>query len=65
MEEIIQISESTPIKEIIYKFRNQNYSKHTDWTHSILEEEMPYVENAMRVFTEQFVIAENNRPHLR
>jgi hypothetical protein len=63
MKEIIQITESTPIKEIINKFRNQNYSKHTDWMHSILDEEVPYVVNAMRVFTEQLgeIISKNKR----
>ena len=49
----MEIFESTPIKEIVCKFRYLNYSKHTDWMHSILDEEKPYVLKAMKVFTEQ------------
>jgi len=53
MKSIIQITESTSIKEIIRQFLYLNYSKHTDWMHSILDEEMPYVIKAMNEFTEQ------------
>jgi len=49
----MEIFESTPIKEIVCKFRYLNYSKHTDWMHSILDEEKPYVLKALKDFTEQ------------
>jgi len=53
VKEIIKITESTPIKEIVSMFNYSFYSKHTDWMHTILEEEIPYVIKAIEDFTEQ------------
>nr|VFK16288.1 MAG: hypothetical protein BECKLPF1236A_GA0070988_101427 [Candidatus Kentron sp. LPFa]VFK31639.1 MAG: hypothetical protein BECKLPF1236C_GA0070990_101448 [Candidatus Kentron sp. LPFa] len=50
MQDIVQITSATPIRDIIRRFRWLFYSKHSDWIEYILDEELPFIEKAMKEF---------------
>lgn len=53
MDNMLQITSATPIWDIIERFRGSFYSKHSNWIEYVLEEELPFVEEAMNEFIKE------------
>ena len=49
-DDIIKYTKQTPIKNIIDDVLSQSYSKHSDLSHYLLEEEIDVVDDAIRQF---------------
>ena len=59
MKDIVRYTSQTPVKEIIDEFRYSLYSKHSDRTFNLLDEEVPWIERAMKTFVEQIGLVQS------